>query len=440
VFITKKSLPRRTFLRGMGVTLGLPLLESMVPALTATAQTAANPQKRFAAVYVPHGVIMEQWVPATAGADFQFMPIMKPLEPFRDSLVVVSNLGRPERGDNTNHAGAPASWLTGVTPKRTDGADFRLAESIDQVIVRQIGGDTTFPSLEVATEDFTMQLGSCAPGYSCAYANTLSWQSPTTPLPMEINPRNLFRRMFGEGDNAEQRLSRRRVDRSILDFLAEDLTRLEQGIGRADRIRLDEYLAHVREVERRIQQAERQADTTLTVPTAPAGVPESYGEHVGVTFELLALAYEADLTRVFTFMMARELSQLTYPHIDANLPHHVLSHHGGKPEMVSAHARINIYHLELFAKFLERLRTTRDGDGSLLEHSMILYGSGMGNGNLHAAYPLPLVLVGGKSLVKGNRHVVPAENSPNANLMVSMAQKFGVEMERFGVSTGSVDI
>jgi hypothetical protein len=440
MFITKKSLPRRTFLRGMGATLGLPLLESMVPAFTAMAKTAANPRRRFGAIYIPHGVIMEQWVPATDGTGFEFMPIMKPLEPFRESLVVVSNLARPEAGSDTNHAGAPASWLTGVPPKRTDGPDFQLGITIDQVIAKQIGQDTTFPSLEVATEDFTALLGSCAPGYSCAYANTLSWQSPTTPLPMEINPRVLFERMFGGGDTSKQRLSRMREDRSVLDFVSDNLADLENGIGPADRVRLTEYLEHVREVERRIHRAERQADSDLAVPSTPVGIPESFDEHVTLLFDLLALAYEADLTRVFTFMMCRELSQRTYPHINATLPHHMLSHHANNPDRVAAHARVNVYHLQLFVKFLERLRTTPDGDGSLLDHSMILYGSGMGNGNVHAAYPLPLVVVGGKELVKGNRHVVAPERSPNANLMVSMAQKFGVELESFGVSTGRVDL
>ena len=440
MFITKLSLPRRTFLRGIGATLSLPLLEAMVPALTATAQTAANPRRRFGAVYIPHGVIMDQWTPATEGADFAFMPIMKPLEPFRQQVVVVSNLDRPEEGFDTNHAGAPASWLTGVAPKRTDGPDFQLGITIDQVIAKHIGQDTTFPSLEVATEDFTALLGSCAPGYSCAYANTLSWQGPTTPLPMEINPRVLFERMFGGGDTPEQRRARMREDRSILDLVREDLTDLERGIGAPDRARLEEYLQHIREVERRIQRAAEQADSALAVPAAPIGVPDSFDEHVALLFELLALAFEADLSRVFTFMMARELSQRTYPHLNVTLPHHMISHHANNPERIAAHARVNTYHLGLFATFLERLRATPDGDGSLLDHTMLLYGSGMGNGNVHAPYPLPLVVVGGKGLVTGNRHVAAPTRSPNANLMLSMADKYGVEQEHFGVSTGRVEL
>ena len=441
MFISKMSLPRRTFLRGLGVTLGLPLLEAMVPALTAATKTAANPQPRLGCIYVPHGEIMERWTPATAGANFEFMPIMKPLEPFRDSLVVVSNCMRPEAGFDTNHAGAPASWLTGVAPKRTDGPDFRLGASIDQVVAKHIGQDTVFPSLEVATEDFTALVGSCAPGYSCAYANTLSWEGPTTPLPMEINPRAVFERMFGGGDTAQQRLARMKEDQSILDFVGEGLSDLKQGIGALDRVRLSEYLDNIREVERRIQRAEHQANTLqLDVPTAPVGIPDSYEEHVALLYDLMALAYEADLARVFTFMMARELSQRTYPDIGVTLPHHMISHHGNNPERINMHATVNTHHVELFAKFITRLSTTPDGDGSLLDHSMILYGSGMGNGNLHAAYPLPLVLVGGKSLVKGNRHVVAKEHSPNANLLLSMADKFGVEIDSFGTSTGRIDL
>jgi hypothetical protein len=439
MFVTKTSLPRRAFLRGMGVAIGLPLLDAMVPALTAAAQTAARPRYRFGAIYVPHGVIMEQWTPATVGA-LELKPILMPLASFRERMVVVSNLARPEQGFDTNHAGAPASWLTGVAPKRTDGPDFRLGVTVDQVIAEQIGQDTTFPSLEVATEDFTALLGSCAPGFSCAYANTLSWQGPTAPLPMEINPRVLFERMFGGGSTADERRARMREDRSVLDFVAEDVAALERSIGRPDRLRLDQYLDNVREVERRIQRAEQRSQTAVDVPEAPVGVPESYEEHVGLLYDLLALAYETDLTRVFTFMMARELSQRTYPHINATLPHHMLSHHANNPERIAAHARVNTYHVQLFGKFLQRLDATPDGEGSLLDHSVILYGSGMGNGNVHAPYPLPMLLVGGKGLVAGGRHVQARENSPNANLMLSLLDKFGIEQERFGLSTGRVEI
>ena len=440
MFVNKRSLPRRTFLRGLGVAMGLPLLDAMVPALTAARQTAARARYRFGAIYVPHGMIMEQWTPATIGADFDVQPIVKPLEAFTPRMTMVSNLARPEEGFDTNHAGAPASWLAGVAPKRTDGPDFRLGVTVDQVIARQIGQDTTFPSLEVATEDFTALLGSCAPGFSCAYANTLSWQGPTAPLPMEINPRVLFERMFGGGSTVDQRRARMQEDRSVLDFVAEEVRVLERGVGPTDRLRLGQYLDNVREVERRIQRAERQARSSAEVPEAPVGVPESYGDHVDLLYDLLALAYETDLTRVFTFMMARELSQRTYPHINAMLPHHMLSHHANNPDRIAAHARVNTYHVQLFGKFLQRLDSTPDGEGSLLDHSLILYGSGMGNGNVHAANPLPMMLVGGKALHTGNRHVQAKENSPNANLMLSLLDKFGIEDARFGASTGRVEL
>jgi hypothetical protein len=437
MFIRKMSLPRRTFLRGMGATLALPLLDSMVPALTAAAQTAATPKARLGFVYIPHGVIMDDWTPATAGAGFEFTPILKPLEPFRQSMVVVSNLAAPLT-NNGSHAAAAGSWITGLAPKRTDGPDFRAGTTIDQLVAKQIGQHTAFPSLEVATEDFTGLVGACDPGYSCAYMNTLVWQTPTTPLPMEINPRNVFERMFGGGATREERLARMRTDRSILDLVKQDLSDLERGLGPADRTRLGEYLDHVREVERRIQSTEKQADTQLTIPIAPVGVPESFEDHVGLMFDLLALAYEADLTRVFTFMMAREVSQRTYPTIGITEPHHSISHHGNKPDKIAGHAKVNAYHVSLFARFLDRLRSTPDGDGSLLDHALIVYGSGMSNGNGHTPYPLPLTMIGGG--IKGDRHLIAAEQTPSANVMLSLGQKFGVEADSFGVSTGRVEL
>ena len=439
MIVTRRSLPRRTFLRGAGAALALPLLDAMVPALTMAAQTAARPVRRLGFVYIPHGVIMAQWTPAIAGADFEFTPILKPLESFRDSLVVVSNLVRAEV--NSNHAVSSACWLTGVPPKRTDGPDFRVGVSIDQVVARQIGQDTTFPSLEVATEDFSGLLGACDPGYSCAYMNTLNWQTPTTPLPMEMNPRAVFERMFGGGATAEERLSRMRTDRSLLDFVANDLADLGAALGPRDRGRLDEYLTNVREIERRIQRAEEQAHAQPDLPRAPVGIPEAYAEHVALMFDLMALAYEADLTRVFTFMMAREVSQRTYPEIGVTEPHHSISHHGNRPAAIEGHAKVNAYHLSMFAKFLDRLRTTPDGDGSLLDHSIVVYGSGMSDGNGHTGSPLPHVVAGaGAGQVRGNRHVSMPPGTPMANLLLAVAQKFGVEMDRFGVSNGVVEL
>jgi len=412
----------------------------MLPALTAVARTAARPQRRLGFVYVPNGVIMEQWTPSAPGANFELTPILKPLEPFRKSLVVVSNLARPEAEADTNHAGASASFLAGVAPKRTEGPDFSVGTTIDQLVAKAIGQDTTFPSLEVATEDFTGLVGACAPGFSCAYVNTLNWQTPTTPLPMEINPRVVFERMFGRAGTTDERRQRMRQDRSILDFVGDDLTDLKADLGARDHARLAEYLDDVREIERRIQRAEQQT-LELTVPDAPVGVPDSFEEHAGLMFDLLTLAYQADLTRVFTFMLAREFSQRTYPQIGVNEPHHTVSHHGNNPDRIADHARVNTYHTALFAKFLERLRSVPDGDGSLLDHALIMYGSGMSNGNGHTPYPLPCMLVGGAAgQVRGNRHVVAPEQSPNANLMLAIADKFGLELDRFGVSTGRVEL
>jgi hypothetical protein len=440
MFIQKLALPRRTFLRGMGVALGLPLLEAMTPALTATVKTAARPVRRLGFVYVPNGVIMEQWTPAAAGAGFELTPILQPLAPVRASVVVVSNLARPEGEFDTNHAGASASFLAGVAPKRTEGPDFRVGTTIDQVVAKAIGQDTAFPSLEVATEDFTGLVGACAPGFSCAYVNTLNWQTPTTPLPMEINPRVVFERMFGRPGTPAERRARMRADRSILDFVGDDLADLEAGLGARDAARLAEYLDDVREIERRIQLAERQT-LELAVPDAPVGVPESFDEHAVLMFDLLTLAFQADLTRVFTFMLAREFSQRTYPQIGVTEPHHTVSHHGNNPARIADHAKVNTYHMGLFAKFVERLRGVPDGDGSLLDHAILVYGSGMSNGNGHTPYPLPtLVAGGGDGAVKGNRHIVAPEQSPNANLMLAVAQKFGVEIDRFGVSSGPVDL
>jgi hypothetical protein len=439
MFISKCSIPRRQVLKGMGAALSLPLLDAMVPAVTHAAQTAARPQMRAGFVYIPHGVIMREWTPAAGGAGFEFTPILKPLEPFRDSLVVVSNLTRAEA--NNNHAVSSGCWLTGVSPKRTDGPDFRIGVSVDQVIAKQIGQDTTFPTMEVATEDFSGLVGACDPGYSCAYMNTLNWQTETTPLPMEINPRVVFERLFGAGGTAEDRLARMRTDRSLLDFVAGDLKTLESGLGAVDRTKLDEYLGHVREIERRIQRAEQQANTSADVPGAPVGVPEAYVDHVALLFDLMALAFQTDQTRVFTFMMAREVSQRTYPEIGVTEPHHSISHHGNRPAAIEGHAKLNAYHIGMFAKFVERLRSTPDGDGSLLDHSLLVYGSGMSDGNGHTGSPLPHVLVGGATgRMKGNRHIVTPEGTPMANLLLAVAQKCGVEQERFGVSKGAVEI
>ncbi|HEX5000319.1 MAG TPA: DUF1552 domain-containing protein [Terriglobia bacterium] len=437
--VIKRSLPRRAFLRGAGAALALPFLDAMTPALTAMSRTAAAIRPRIGFVYVPNGIIMDQFTPATVGADFEIPTILKPLEPYRDSLTVVSNLVRAE--SNNNHAVSSGCWLTGTRPKRTDGPDFRIGTSVDQLIARQIGQDTVFPSLEVATEDFSGLLGACDPGYSCAYMNTLNWQTPTSPLPMEINPRVVFDRMFGGGATVDERLARMRVNRSILDFVSADLRDLGSGLGARDRARLDEYLNDVREIERRIQRSEAQAHNSPDVPPEPVGVPETFEEHVSLMFDLMALAWQSDLTRVFTFMVAREVSQRTYPNLGVAEPHHAVSHHGNRPESIANHTKINTYHMQLVSRFIKRLDSTPDGDGSLLDHAAVVYGSGMSDGNGHTGSPLPLAIIGkGAGRLRGNNHVKTPQGTPMANVLLSLSQKFNVEQDTFGVSTGTIDI
>ena len=422
----------------MGAAVALPFLEAMVPAMTATAKTAANPPRRWGAVFFPNGAIMEQWSPAAVGSGFEFSPSLKPLEGFRDSLVVVSNLTRAgtTAGD---HAVSAAGWLTGVYAKRTEAEDVRANTTIDQIAAKQIGQDTPFPSLELATEDFTGYVGACTVGFSCVYANTISWSTPTTPLPMEINPRVVFERLFGEPGTPGQRRAHRQRDLSILDVIAEEANALQRGLGARDRTRFTQYLDNIREIERRIQRTEDRNSAQVTTPDAPVGIPESFEEHVGLMFDLLTVAYQADLTRVFTFMMSRELSQRTYPQIGVPDQHHGVSHHGNDPEKIAKVAKINAYHARLFATFLERLRSTPDGDGSVLDHSLIFFGGGMGNPNQHAVGPLPMVVAGG-GVARRDRHLALPASTPVGNLWLTVANKLDHPMEKFGESTGTIDL
>lgn len=435
MFVTKKSLSRRTVLRAAGVALGLPMLDSMAPAFQAQAKTAP-PLRRFGAVFIALGERPGYWTPKNEGENFEFSPILKPLESYRKSLTVVSQLCDPVDG----HAVTVASWLSGSVPKRTVAEDVHAGTTIDQVIARKIAGDTVFPSLELATEDFTGYIGGCDPAYACAYMNTISWKSPTVPLPMEINPRVVFERLFGRPGTAAQRVAQMRTDGSVLDSLREEVTDLESGLGPKDRRRLNDYLENVREIEQRIQRAETQSAVSVEVPSAPIGIPETFEEHVALQFDLLALAYEADLTRVFTFMMTRDVSQRVYPQIGITEPHHSMSHHGGDPEKIANLVKLNTYHVELFGKFLKKLSETQDGDGSLLDHSLILYGSGMSESNSHSRLDTPTLLCGGTAALKGNRHIKMPKETPLANLMLSLGQSFSVEMDKFGISTGRVDL
>jgi Protein of unknown function (DUF1552) len=438
MFVTKRSVSRRTVLKGVGATLALPFLDAMVPAATALAKTAARPALRFGAVFVPMGERPSHWTPATTGAGFEFSPILKPLESFRESLVLVSNLDRPPGG---THAVSTSTWLTGSAPKRTEAEDFYAGTSLDQLIAGVTGKDTVFPSLEIATEDQAGYIGACDVGYSCAYMSTIAWKGPTTPLPMEINPRVIFERMFGRPGTPEDRLARMRADQSILDSVRQDVASLQRGLGARDRGRLNDYLEHVREIESRIQRAERQVSEEIRVPDAPVGVPTSFEEHVGVLFELMAVAYEADLTRVFTFMMNREASQIVFPNLDINEPWHHISHHGNEPEKLAALVKINTWQIELFGRFLDRLRSTPDGDGSLLDHSLIVWGSGMSDSNAHSALDVPLLLAGKASgRMKGDRHIAAPKQTQLANAMLDLGQKFGAEIDQFGVSTGRLEL
>jgi hypothetical protein len=435
MMITKKAIARRTMLRGIGATVALPLLDSMVPALSALSRTAAAPTQRFGFVYVPHGSIMREWTPAQEGANFEFSTILKPLEDFRPQVSVLSNLSN--FGEN-GHSVSSAMWLSGTFPSK--GNLLKLGTTVDQLIAQRIGRETTYPSMEFATEDHSSHLGSCAGDFLCSYMSTISWASPTQPNPMEINPRVVFERMFG-GDRAtpEERRARLAKNTSILDAVRESANDLRISLGAGDRTKMTEYLDNVREIERRIVQAERQRhETGIEAPPTPVGVPENWEEHVKLQFDLMALAFQGNLTRVISFMMARELSTLSYPQIGVADGHHPVSHNNNIPEQVAKKIKVDIYHLDLFAQFLDKLRSIPDGDGNLLDHSLFLYGSGMTNGNAHDHENLPTLLVGGGAGThKGNRHIKAAKSMPLSNLMISLMDKAGINIEKFGQSAGA---
>jgi hypothetical protein len=432
MFLTKKSLPRRTFLRGAGAVVALPMLDAMTPA--ASAATALPPRLGF--IYVPHGADLNTWTPVKSGTDLDLSPTLKSLEPFKNVTTVITNL---KRGGTVveMHAGASSGWLSGAIPKRTEGEDYGVGETIDQVLAKQIGQDSPFPSLEFATEDFTGYVGGCAPGYSCAYMNTISWATATTPLPMEINPRIAFERLFGDGGSDEQRKRAAREDSSILDAITAEARLLETHLGVHDKTRVNDYLDNVREIERRIQQAEVQKSTELALIDKPLGIPESFEDHTALMFDLLALAFHADLTRGFTFMMSRESSYRTFPQIGVSDPWHVVSHHGDQPEKVARAAKINVYCVNMFVRFLERMRSTPDREGSLLDRSLLFYGSGMGNSNVHATDPLPMLAVGGG--LRGNRHLLLPKKTEIGNLWLTVANRYGIPLGKFGESTATIE-
>jgi uncharacterized protein DUF1552 len=440
MYLTKNHLPRRTFLRGMGVTMALPLLDAMIPARTLLAQTAATGKARLGFVYVPHGAIMDKWTPASEGAGFEFTPILKPLEAHRDYVNVISGLGHRAADTTAVHSLSPTTWLSGVRPKATQGVDAFAGVTADQVAAQAIGQDSPLPSMELATEDHSGLIGSCDRDYGCIYMNTLSWRTPTTPLPMEINPRKVFQRMFGEGGSASERLARIKEDRSILDVISREASSLQLQLGPADRQTMTQYLENVREIERRIQRAETsQGDQDLQLPTRPAGVPFDFEEHVKLMYELMALSYQANITRVITFMVSREVSNRTYTQVGVTDGHHAISHHQNRAEKMEKNVRIQTFNINQFKGFLDKLKATPDGDGSLLDHAVILYGSNMSNSNAHDHYPLPNLLVGGAGgRMKGGRHLRFADHTPMTNLLVTMLDKAGVKQERLGDSTGTL--
>ena len=436
MFVTRKHLPRRTFLRGVGATVALPLLEAMIPAGTALAQTAASPGLRMGFVYFPHGAVADQWRPATDGPNFEITPILKPLEPFRNTLTVVSGLANRAAMLPPVHAVQPGTWLSCVEPAASQ--DPHGGVTIDQMAASHIGQDTPFPSIEVATEARGGG-GGCDRNYGCSYAGTISFRTPSTPLPMEANPRNLFQRLFGQGDTTEERARIARQYSSILDVVAEESATLGSRLGAADRAMLSDYLETVREIERRVQKMEARDLSGLDLPEAPAGPPAAFDEHINLMFDLVALAYQANLTRVFSMMMAAEASNQTYNHVGVSDAFHPLSHHKNDRTLMDRLARIQTYHSEVFAKFLAKLAAMPDGDGSMLDHAIILYGSNMSNSNAHDEFPLPTAVVGGgNGAMKGNQHLVYPDHTPLANLMLTLVRRAGLPVASVGDSTGEI--
>jgi Protein of unknown function (DUF1552) len=448
MFITQKHLSRRTVLKGMGASVALPFLEAMVPAQTLIRKTAASSRIRLACIEMVHGsagstvygLERNLWTPAKEGSNFEFTPILKPLEPFREHVDIVSGLHHHAADTSAVHSLSPTTWLSGVRPKPTQGVDAYAGITADQIAALRIGQDTPLPSIEIATEDQSGLIGSCDRDYGCIYMNTLSWRTPTTPMPMEINPRKVFERMFGQGGTPAERQARTEEDRSILDAITHQINDLQRSLGRKDRVTVDDYLESVREIERRIQVAGKEQHVDLDLPPAPVGIPFNFEEHIKLMYDLMALAYQANITRVFTYMVAREESNKTYPMIDVHEGHHATSHHQNRPEKIEKLVRIQTYHVGLFADFLKKLNSTQDGDGTLLDHSLILFGSNMSNSNVHNHFPLPNLVVGrAAGSHKGGRHLKYPDHTPMTNLILSMLDKVGVPMDTLGDSTGRAE-
>jgi hypothetical protein len=437
--ITKFALPRRTFLRGMGATLALPFLDAMVPAMRAQAKGAP----RFTAIYCGNGANMFDWIPGAEGVGFELSPTLKPIEAFRERMLVVSGLDNfqaTDQGDvGGQHPRAAPAFMSCVHPKQTEGADVEAGTTIDQMIAQKICRDTKLPSLEVSV-DRNDVVGACDHGYACAYMNSMSWRTPTDPLPSETNPRFVFERMFGVGATAEERLARAKEDRSILDGLTEEIAALRRRLGAGDRNKLGQYFDAVRDVEQRIVRAES-TNSNFEVPEQPVGVPETFKEYIELMFDLQVLAFQADITRVSSLMMARENVNRAYPEIGLPEAHHSMSHHGNNPEKMKAFTKLNTYHVEMLGYYLTKLKETSDSDGSLLDSTVVLYGSGMSDGNVHNNFNVPVVVMGGKTLnIKSNRHMKYPKGTPLANLMLGIMDRYGVEADRFGDSTSEIDL
>jgi hypothetical protein len=439
MFITKRHLSRRMVLRGMGATLALPFLDAMVPAGSLLAQTAAKGKPRVAFVYFPHGAVMEQWTPATEGAGFELTPIIKPLEAFKSQLTIVSGLGNKAADGSSVHATAPGTWLSGVAPRPTHEPYGGV--TADQIAAQFLGQDTPLPSLELAILPNSVT-GGCDTGYSCAYGTTLAWASPTTPLPTQASPRLVFEQLFGDGGPASAQLAATRVKNSILDSAIDEMNKLKAKLGARDRGAVSDYLDVLREVERRIQQTEaKNAESPLPEYDRPGiGTPERFDDHAKLMFDLQHLAFQGDITRVTTFMYGGEQRARMYPEIGLNESHHSMSHHGDNPENLRKYAKLCTWHVELFAYLVEKMRNTPDGDGTLLDHSMLMIGGGMSNGNIHSHMDVPIALVGGGIGLKGNRHIATPMGTPLSNLHVSLANGAGVPIDSFGDSTGILDL
>lgn len=438
--ITKKALNRRTFLRGAGISLALPLLDAMVPAVTALAATPAKPVCRLVYVYIPMGAHLPKWMPPHVGKLTELSPTLNSLAPFLDQLTVISNLELKSAYSTGNHATANAAFLSAAKAKMTEGSDYELATTVDQIAAQQIGRATPIPSLELAM-DLMTTIGNCDNGFACVYQNNLSWSSPTTPLPAEAHPRVVFERLFGDGRSPAERRAELKNDASILDWVRDDLALLRNKLGPRDRTKVSEYLDSVREVERRIHKAEkRTADAPAPDLDRPIGAPESYADHARLMFDLQALALQADLTRIITFQLARETSNRTYPEIGVPDPHHPVSHHANDPEKIEKLAKINAFHVSLFAYFLKVLKSTPDGTGSLLDNSLLLCGSGMGNPDVHDHVDLPILVAGGGAGThRGGRHIRYAEPLPLANLHLSLLDKVGVRLDALADSSGKLN-